>query len=417
MAKKQKNIKVASPMYNDGGTVIIQQPRKFNVDISNYMTAIRSAENVDNTRRSLLYDLYGDILMDPHLSSIIDKRKKALSNKQIQFQRDGKPDDIINEQLESPWFHKFLEDAWDSLAFGFTALQFHHDGQWLNYDLIPRKHVEPVKRHILKQQGDTNGYPFEDFNHILFIGSDRDLGLLAKAIPWVIYKRNSVADWAQFAEIFGMPIREYVYDSNDDDARAQLLRDASAQGASGIYIHPEGSKLNFIESSSKTGSCDIYDGLTRRCNSELSKLILGNTLTTEESTKGTQALGNVHKQEEDSITHSDLQLILNILNYEMTDIFQAFGFNTSGGRFVYVPAETEDLSSKITVIEKLKLWGLPIDDDYLYETFHIEKPKNYNKLKEPAKTKETAIKKKETIVNRLFNFFEEPLNKEGNLGW
>ena len=35
----------------------------------------------------------------------------------------------------------------------------------------------------------------------------------------VIYKRNTTADWAQFAEIFGMPIQEYIYDTDDDDAR------------------------------------------------------------------------------------------------------------------------------------------------------------------------------------------------------
>ena len=37
------------------------------------------------------------------------------------------------------------------------------------------------------------------------------------------------------------------------------------------------------------------------CNNEIAKLILGNTLTTESSEKGTQALGTVHKKVEDKV--------------------------------------------------------------------------------------------------------------------
>ena len=46
---------------------------------------------------------------------------------------------------------------------------------------------------------------------------------------------------------------------------------------------------------------DLYDKLCERCNNEISKLFLGNTLTTEASDKGTQALGTVHKDVEEKV--------------------------------------------------------------------------------------------------------------------
>ena len=91
-------------------TIVLTQPRRFGIDIADMTAAIRAFENVDYSRRFKLYDLYSDILMDTHLSSVIDKRVEAVLALDIEFQRDGKPDDSINEQLQSPWFRRCIED-------------------------------------------------------------------------------------------------------------------------------------------------------------------------------------------------------------------------------------------------------------------------------------------------------------------
>ena len=43
--------------------IVLTQPKRFGLDISDYMAAVRVAENVDFSRRYKLYDLYEDILM------------------------------------------------------------------------------------------------------------------------------------------------------------------------------------------------------------------------------------------------------------------------------------------------------------------------------------------------------------------
>ena len=87
---------------------------------------------------------------------------------------------------------------------------------------------------------------------------------------------------------------------------------------------PKGSELKLLESAGKSGSSDLYDKLYERCNNEISKIFLGNTLTTEASERGTQSLGTVQEKGEKRINESDRQLILNVLNYDMTDIFEAW---------------------------------------------------------------------------------------------
>ena len=58
---------VPRPGQTAPGVVILTQPKRFGVDISDYMTAIRTAENVDTPNRTRLYDLYADIMTDAHL--------------------------------------------------------------------------------------------------------------------------------------------------------------------------------------------------------------------------------------------------------------------------------------------------------------------------------------------------------------
>lgn len=388
MAKKNKTLanritvsgNLPRPGQTGPRTIIINQPQRFGIDIATYMHAIRGFENVDFTRRTKLYDLYSEIIMDPHLTAVMNKRKSSVLTSIVEFHRNGKPDDAINEMLMSPWFYNFLGDAMDALFWGCTLVQFYREGNWPNYDLIPRKHVDPVRKLILRHQTDLNGTSWDDYSDLLFVGKPESLGLLAQAAPYIIYKRNTMADWAQFSEVFGMPIREYTYDTSDEDLRAQLINDAMEQGSNAVYIHPKDSGLNLIESGNKTGSSDLYDSLTERCNAEISKLFLGNTLTTEAGNKGTQALGTVHKKVEDIIAESDRRYILNILNYDMSDVFLNMGVDVSGGKFEFREQTLIDTSKQAEIVIKMNDLGLPLDNDYLYETFGIKKPDNYEAL-------------------------------------
>lgn len=376
------------------GVVILTAPRRFGIDISDYTTAIRSAENIENPSRVRLFDLYADIIMDTHLSSVIDKRINAVLCTEIEFTRDdGTTDEAITEQIRSPWFSRFVRDILEARFWGFSLCQFFRDGEWIDYNLIPRKHVCPLRQIIKRNQSDTEGPAWEEYPGLLFIGRPDDLGLLSKAAPWVIYKRNTTGDWSQFSEVFGMPIQEYTYDSNDDDSRQRAINDARNAGSLAVFVHGEDTTLNLLEAGNKTGSADIYERLIERCNSEISKLILGNTLTTEASDTGTQALGTVHKRVEDTIAAADRQFVLDVLNYDMTDIFADLGFNLSGGRFSFPERKVLDDTTKANILVQLRqVFGLPVDDDYLYEEFGVRKPEQYDQLKADIAAREEAAR-------------------------
>lgn len=374
---------VPRPGQTKPNVIILTQTKRFGKDISDYTAAIKAAENIDYPQRAKLFDLYEDTLLDTHLTSVIEKRRAAALCSPIVFRRGGKPDKKVNDQIRSPWFRSLISDIIDAQFWGFTLCQFFKEGDWITYNLIPRKHVDPVKRIILHQQTDITGTSWDEYRDLLFIGKPNQLGLLAKTAPYVLYKRNGIGDWSQFSEVFGMPIQEYTYDTDDDDARQRAIDDATNAGSLAVFVHGKDTNLNLIEAGNKTGSVDVYERLVEMCNKEISKAILLNTLTTESSSTGTQALGTVHKKSEDKVTQSDRQFILDVLNYDMTDIFCAMGIDTAGGEFCYPERKEIDPTSKINILTQLRSsFNLPIDDDYLYEEFGIEKPVDYHKIKQ-----------------------------------
>lgn len=381
--------------------IIIQMPELFYFDIQKFINSVRAAKTVEYSARNTLFDIYESILMDSRLRSAIRKRQVGITRIPIEFQRDGEPDEKVNSQIQRPWFKKFEKDVLDSKFWGFSAMQFFMDEEgFLNYELIPRKHYDPVNHMVLQWEGDMSGTPVESFPDILEICEDKyGLGDFVALAPLVLYKRGNIGDWAQFCQIFGMPIREYTYDAGDEEARLRLLKDARKQGATAVYIHPKGSEMTLIESSNKSGSVDVYKIFNDTLNEEITIGVLGNTLTTSSGHTGTQALGTVHQEEEDELKEDDRDYILDILNFGMKKIFLDLGINTEGGTFVYKKNNVIDTSKQADIVVKMNSVGLPISDDYLYKTFGIEKPDNYEELK-ARKEAEEQQKKEEMEAMR-----------------
>ena len=58
--------------------------------------------------------------------------------------------------------------------------------------------------------------------------------------------------------------------------------------------------------------------------------------------------------------------------------------------FSRLARSTKDL---LDIVQKLQSMGLPMDDDWLYETFGVEKPKDYDQQKAEAQANKEAVRK------------------------
>jgi phage gp29-like protein len=217
---------------------------------------------------------------------------------------------------------------------------------------------------------------------MIWAGDPNDFGLLTKAAQYVIYKRGNFGDWAQFAEMFGMPFREGRYDDYDEKTRAALEQMMEAYGGANYAILPKNADFKLHDAVKGTAG-DLYKELKNACNDEISKIILGNTLTTEQGDKGARSLGEVHMEVEKTKALSDERFIISVLNGKLKAILKLFGFNVSGGNIWYREGDAnwDLLTKKWTVISGISE-KVPVTDDYIYEEFNIPKPDNYEELKQ-----------------------------------
>ena len=120
MSRKKNNAKRITtsglrplPGQKGPSTILLSPPKRFGIDISTFIDAVRAADNIDYYRRTRLLDLYEDITIDTHLSSVMARRRDAVNAAEICFQRNGNPDEAVNEQLRSPWFDSLIGDIVD----------------------------------------------------------------------------------------------------------------------------------------------------------------------------------------------------------------------------------------------------------------------------------------------------------------
>lgn len=379
-AVAQPDRRISEGSYNSREVVdiVLSAPELFYFDIQKYINAVNSAKAVDFSFRSRLYDMYESALMDLHLAGVLAKRLKGVTKVPIEFSRDGVPDEEINRQLASPWMKQLREEIILAQFWGFSLLQFYTDDEGdIRFYSVPRKHYDPVNQVLLRHQTDSNGTPISEFPNMLFVGAERDLGILAQILVAVLYKRNNYADWAKYCELYAIPIQEYTYNAGDEETRRQLLLDARQRGNNAVYIHPAESNFQFVESNAKSGTSELFKDFTDYWDNQIAVRVLGNTLTTSASSTGTQALGSVHKEVEEELNEDDCNTVLDVLNYYMLPIFESLGFNVSGGKFVSAKRKEVDTARQADIYLKMQQLGLPIDADDVYETLGVKKPDDF----------------------------------------
>ena len=240
--------------------LVLMQANRTNVDISTWRSAIQAAESVAVPRRRNLLNLYDDLMLDGHLQSVIDKRRRAVRALPITFIKTGKPVDLINNFLNTKKFGDLLTDLNDSKFYGHSLAQLDFTGEKLNYQLIPRKHVKPEFGIVTTTESDSTGINYREApecNYILEAGGDKNLGLLMPAAQYVIWKRGGMADWAELAELFGRPLRKGKYNPNDTAGKNALLEMLKGLGGAPYIAYPDGTDVT-VDASGSNLTGDIY---------------------------------------------------------------------------------------------------------------------------------------------------------------
>ncbi len=142
----------------------------------------------------------------------------------------------------------------------------------------------------------------------------------------VFFKRNGLAFWAAFAERYGGPTVLGKYPSfMEADKVEALLASVSDMSQKTAIVAPIETEIQLLEAA-KTGSIDTYERLLRYMDEEISKAVLGETLTTSIGDKGSYAASQTHNGVRMELIKSDADLLSATLNATLMTWLAEFHF-------------------------------------------------------------------------------------------
>jgi phage gp29-like protein len=184
---------------------------------------------------------------------------------------------------------------------------------------------------LLTDTAPINGVPLipdKFVVHVYRAGADLpERGGLLRVLSWVcLFKNYALKDWVSFCEVFGMPLRLGVYSpAASKEDRDSLLDAVTNLGSDAAGIISESTRIEFIEAA-KNGDGGPYNTLIEQMNKEISKAVLGQTLTTDVGTSGSYAAGVVHQGVRMDIARADARALERAINRDLVRPLVKFNF-------------------------------------------------------------------------------------------
>lgn len=418
MSKKQKRQK--QPQQNtaplrrpDTNEIAVAQVTdKYSEYPSNGLTPVKLAEIFkeadagDVLRQMELFEEMEE--KDPHLFSQLQTRKNAVTGLDFEIipfsddPRDKEIADFIEEQINGIESLEDVEtDLLDAIGkcFAVSEIMWGYDEGHVVVREIKSRHQ---KRFFWDSLDDSFKVRTKDAPEGILLPTNKFIvhrykarsghtsraGIL-RVVAWMyLFKNYDLKDWVSFAEVYGLPLRLGKYAPGASEADKVALMQALIQiGADAAGIIPDGTSIDFI-TTEKTSSSDLYERLARYCDEQISKAILGQTLTSD-SGGGSYAQSKTHNDVRHDLTVADCKSLASTLRRDLIRPLCIFNF----GEDKRVPhirfdcEESEDLTQTATIIGTLvNEVGLRVPTSFIYKKFSIPEPEADEEVAAPRST-------------------------------
>ncbi len=355
---------------------------------------LREADNGDVLRQMELFEEMEE--KDPHLFSQLQTRKNAVTGLDFEIipfgddPRDKEIADFVGEQLGGiEGFEDVETDLLDAIGKGFAVgeIMWGYDEGRIVVREIKARHQkrffwdsldDSFKVHTPEAPEGVTLPPNKFIVHRYKArsGHTSRAGIL-RVVAWMyLFKNYDLKDWVSFAEVYGLPLRLGKYQPGASEADKAALMQALIQiGADAAGIIPDGTTIDFINTE-KTSSSDLYERLARYCDEQMSKAILGQTLTSD-SGGGSYAQSKTHNDVRHDLTVADCKALASTLRRDLIRPLCIFNFGEDK-RIPHIRfdcEESEDLTQTAEILSTLiERTGLRVPTSYLYKKFSIPEP-------------------------------------------
>jgi len=201
-------------------------------------------------------------------------------------------------------------------------------------------------------------------------------GVLRPCAWMYLFKNYTLKDWLIFNERFAQPMRvgKYSPGATEQDRRA-LHEAVMNMGSDAAAVISESTAVEILEAAGKGSSAELYESLASYCDRAMSKAVLGQTLTTEQS-GGTYATARVHQGVRQDILEADSINLSRTLTQQLIAPIVRFNVGPEAPvpRIRFMHESGIDLGELAKTYATLASMGVSIPDSHIRERFGIPKP-------------------------------------------
>ncbi|MRX70282.1 Protein of unknown function [Flavobacterium resistens] len=369
--------------------VIRRQRRLWRKEITDWQAARYAFYQSEIPKNYQMQEVYDDTLLDGHLTAVTEDRTLRTTNKNYIFTINGIKDDRLSEFIEDKeWFDMVLDEAHKSVYRGetFIFIKDFDKGNIREVELIDRGLHIPGQKILLSDINANSGIDVSEVNDVLLYAKFyNNIGILEKAAVYTILKRHSWGSWDEFEELFGVPIRIAKIASQSDAVKNEVANWLEEMGSAAYGVFPIGTEVE-IKENSKTDAFNVFYMKIQALDKELSKLILHQTMTTENGSSRSQ--GEVHENTLEEVVKSDKKKMLSFLNKRLVPAMRMIGYKIPENAKITIE-KTVDPKEQIKIDTELMGNGYVLKQQYVEQTYGVEverMPSEDKPLKEKTAT-------------------------------
>ena len=357
---------------------------------------------------------------DLHYRSVLSTRKQAVEGlvPTIIPASEEKKDLDLAKAVETDIlgrddFPDLIKDALDALGKGYSVHEIlwntkrtpwkpdrilFRDPRWFEYDELTGK-----KLHMKEDYG-TTLIPLAERKFIvhephLKTGLPIRGGLALPMALYFLIKYYDITAWTAFIDRYGLPIRVGKYGRNASDKDITTLKSAIAHLGEDVgAVIPDSMLIDIIESKT-SGKIELYKEMANWVDKQVSKLVLGQTMTADDGSSRSQA--EVHDDVRQDILEADARQLEKTLNRDLIRpyIDLNWGPQEKYPRLRIPCPDTDDITAWVDNIEKLVPLGLTVKADEVRSKLGLSRPDEGDEILQQAPATVPAEKDMGTALN------------------
>lgn len=403
---------------------------------------LKEADAGDVRRQAELFDQMEE--KDAHLLGESSKRRNAILDVPFEVRpatekdpRDAKVAEFVDEALGgmTDW-EDVLVALQDGVGKGFSALE-------INWDVSGGQAV-PAGLEFIEQKRflfmDRSGYFLRTPK---LLTDDEPMGIeipawkvmlhryggksghparsgIYRVCTWMyLFKNYALKDWVAFLEVFGMPLRLGKYDAGaSKDDKDALVTAIQSLGSDAAGIISKSTEIEFIEAVKGRMGDNPFQALAEFCSKEMSKALLGQTLTADVGKTGSYAASKTHNEVRLDLAKADTKAVSATVRYQLIRPMVGFNFGWDTPIPAYEPVweEQEGLKEKADWVTMLADRGAPIPVSFIRQQFNIPEPDEGEEVLGPKGPAGFASMKRIAAKTAQERFSDENVDKLSSQG-